>query len=86
MPRYRITFARSARRELERLPRVLARRILAKIETLKEDPRPRGCRKIQGPTRLWRIRVGEYRVVYDIDDDQRLVDIVVIRHRSEAYR
>jgi len=86
VPRCRITFARSARRELERLPHVLARRILAKIETLEEDPRPRECRKIQGPTRLWRIRVGEYRIVYDIDDDQRLVDIVVIRHRSEAYR
>lgn len=53
---------------------------------MQQEPRPKGCKKLQGPTRLWRIRVGEYRVVYDIDDDQRLVDVVVIRHRSEAYR
>jgi mRNA interferase RelE/StbE len=86
VPEYRITFARSARRELERLPRAVSTRILARIEMLQEEPRPKGCAKLQGPTRLWRIRVGQYRVVYNIDDDQGLVDVVVIRHRSEAYR
>lgn len=86
MSGYRITFARSARRELQRLPRAVSTRILARIEALHEEPRPKGCTKLQGPTRLWRIRVGEYRVVYDIDDDRSLVDVVVIRHRSEAYR
>ena len=86
MSGYRITFARSARRELQRLPRAVSTRILARIEALHEEQRPKGCTKLQGSTRLWRIRVGEYRVVYDIDDDRRLVDVVVIRHRSEAYR
>jgi mRNA interferase RelE/StbE len=83
---YQVIFARSARQELEALPRRVAERILTRIETLAETPRPRGCRKLQGPRQLWRIRVGEYRVIYAIDDSKRTVDIIVIRHRNEAYR
>lgn len=86
MSTYQLTFARSARRDLEDLPRSVAARILARIEALAENPRPHGCRKLQGPSQLWRIRAGEYRVVYKIDDKDRIVDIAVIRHRSEAYR
>jgi mRNA interferase RelE/StbE len=86
MPVYQVIFARSARQELEELPRRAAERILARIETLAENPRPRGCRKLQGSSQLWRVRVGEYRVIYAIDDNKHTVDIVVIRHRSEAYR
>jgi mRNA interferase RelE/StbE len=86
MPVYQVIFARSARQELEELPRRVAERILARIETLAENPRPRGCRKLQGSSQLWRVRVGEYRVIYAIDDNKHTVDIVVIRHRSEAYR
>ena len=83
---YQIIFARSARQELEALPRRVAERILTRIEILAETPRPRGCRKLQGPSQLWRIRVGEYRVIYAIDDSKRTVDITVIWHRNEAYR
>ena len=86
MSAYQVTFARSARRELERLPINVAARILTKIETLTDNPRPLGCKKLQGPSQLWRLRVGEYRVVYKIDDKDRIIDISVIRHRSEAYR
>ena len=86
MPVYQITFARSARRELEVVPQRVAARILTRIEALSENPRPRGCKKLQGSSQLWRIRVGEYRVIYAIDDNQQVVDIIVIRHRSEAYR
>jgi len=86
MSNYKITFARSARRELEGLPRSLAARILEKIHSLAENPRPHDCGKLQGHDQLWRIRVGEYRVVYRIDDRNRAVDVTVIRHRSEAYR
>jgi len=81
-----VIFARSARQELEALPRRVAERILTRIETLAENPRPRGCRKLQGSSQLWRIRVGEYRVIYAIDDSKRTVDITVIWHRNEAYR
>jgi mRNA interferase RelE/StbE len=59
---------------------------LQKIEQLIENPRPAGVKKIKGSASLFRLRVGEYRVVYEIDDRDHIVDISVIRHRSEAYR
>ena len=86
MSGYQITFARSARRELEQLPQRVAARVLTSIEALTDNPRPRGCIKLQGGSQLWRIRVGAYRVIYTIDDEERIVDITVIRHRNEAYR
>ena len=86
MSAYQVTFARSARRELESLPINVAARILTKIETLTDNPGPHGCKKLQGPSQLWRLRVGEYRVVYKIDDKDLIIDISVVRHRSEAYR
>jgi len=81
-----VVFARSARRELERLQAQTARRIIARIEALVSNPRPPGCVKLQGAGNLWRIRVGEYRVIYSIDDSGRIVDISAVRHRSDAYR
>lgn len=86
MAEYTVVFVRSARRELERLEAGVARRIIARVEALAGDPRPRGCVKLQGAADLWRIRVGDYRVVYSLNDDARLVDIRVVRHRSDAYR
>ena len=86
MGEYRVVFARSARRELERLEMSVARRIISRIEALATDPRPPGCVKLQGAADLWRIRIGDYRVVYSVDDNARVVDIRVVRHRSDAYR
>ncbi len=85
MADYTITFARSARRELEALEATIVSRIFPKIEALAKEPRPRGCRKLEGEKYLWRIRVGDYRVVYAVYDDERRVDIVAVRHRSKAY-
>ena len=86
MADYSISFARSARKELERLPGDIAERILAKVEALSENPRPTGVIKLHGQQNLWRLRVGDYRVVYSIDDFSRAIDISVIRHRREVYR
>ena len=86
MPQYEIVFARSARKELQALSRALAERILGKIELLASNPRPYGYKRLRGHSSLWRIRVGEYRVIYSIDDNTLVVDISVVRHRSEAYR
>ena len=86
MADYAITFARSARRELEGLDAPFVRRAIPKIEGLAHDPRPSGSRKLQGEQNLWRLRIGDYRVVYSVDDRQRVVDIVRIRHRREVYR
>lgn len=86
MPEYTVVFARSARKELENLPASIAQRILSAIERLRTNPRPAGVRKIRGAEGLWRLRVGDYRVLYAIDEAQPLVDIQVVRHRKDAYR
>jgi mRNA interferase RelE/StbE len=85
MADYSITFARSARKELESLNAALVQRIFPKIEALAIEPRPKGCRKLRGEKNLWRIRVGEYRVIYAIKDEKKVVDIITVRHRSAAY-
>jgi mRNA interferase RelE/StbE len=82
---YKITFARSARKEIEELEAKIVNRIFPKIEALAKKPRPVGCRKLAGEKHLWRLRVGDYRIVYAVYDDQCLVDIIAVRHRSKAY-
>lgn len=86
MAEYTITFARSARKELERLSATVISRVFPRIEALAQNPRPPSCRKIQGYENLWRIRVGDYRVIYQVFDDELVVDIVTVRHRDQAYR
>ena len=86
MADYILTFARSARQELERLNANVVGRIWPKIEALATVPRPRGSTKLSGTKDLWRIRIGDYRVVYTIDDDAQAVDILIVRHRRDAYR
>ena len=86
MADYTITFARSARKELENLPANIADRILRKIEALAANPRLAGVIKLQGSKNLWRLRVGDYRMVYSINDFSRTVDIAIIRHRRDVYR
>ena len=83
---YAITFARSARKELESLDRPLVNRIFPVIESLAQNPRPAKCKKLSGVQNRWRIRIGDYRVIYQIIDDDKVVDIVAVRHRREAYR
>lgn len=85
MDDYRIDFARSARKELEALPDSIAFRVLSRVEKLATTPRPSGCRKLAGSDNLWRIRIGDYRVIYSIDDKQRIVDVNGVRHRKDAY-
>ena len=85
MAEYAVTFTRSARRELEALDATAIARILPKIESLVTVPRPHGSRKLSGEKHLWRIRIGDYRVIYSVFDTDRRVDIIAIRHRREAY-
>ncbi len=86
MDDYSVTFARSARKELEALDASIVNRIFPRIENLSQNPRPRNCVKLQGRENLWRIRIGAYRVIYSIDDDKKLIDIITVRHRKDAYR
>ena len=57
----------------------------AALRPLATNPRPSRCRKLRGTNNLWRIRVGHYRVIYAVSDDERLVDVRVVQHRSDAY-
>jgi mRNA interferase RelE/StbE len=85
MTDYVITFARSAHKELENLDTPIVNRIFPKIEALAKEARPAGCRKLQGEKNLWRIRIGDYRVIYAVYESERRVDIIAVRHRSKAY-
>jgi mRNA interferase RelE/StbE len=63
----------------------LTERIFPRLESLASNPRPPGCKKLKGGDKEWRLRVGDYRVVYIIDDAKLLVVVTRIRHRSEVY-
>lgn len=85
MPKYAVQIKPSAAKELDRLSEKLNTRIFSQIESLAFDPRPPGCKKLKGGDNEWRIRVGDYRAVYTIDDRKLLVQVTRIRHRSEVY-
>lgn len=82
---HRITIKPTAQKELEALPDPVLRRVDGAISALGSEPRPRGCTKVRG-TSLYRVRVGEYRVLYRVDDRARVVDVVSVGHRREVYR
>lgn len=86
MPKYSVQFVRSARKELEQLPDAALKRVFDRIEALADNPRPAGCKKLRGAMDLWRIRVGSYRVVYQIADAILLVEIRAVGDRRDVYR
>lgn len=84
MPKYRVELLdRKTRRELDRIHEPDLSRITKAILQLEDVPRPTGCRKLRG-LEGWRIRIGNWRVIYTIDDDERLVTIVSVRRRREG--
>jgi mRNA interferase RelE/StbE len=83
---YDVVLTSSAEKELKKLSGQLIARIVPRVENLASNPRPPGCEKLQGGDREWRIRVGDYRVVYTIDHAKLLVEATRIRHRSEVYQ
>jgi len=83
---YEVLLERRAEKDLRRLTAEIFRRAIAAIEALAEDPRPEGCRKLTGSSNDWRIRVGDYRVLYEIEDQNQVVRIMRVRHRRESYR
>ena len=83
---YRIEFRPAAVRDLASLDRSMREKIAAKIDSLEQDPRPIGVEKLQGRDKRYRLRVGVYRVIYEIKDDILLVLVVRIGHRREIYR
>ncbi|MDO9532574.1 MAG: type II toxin-antitoxin system RelE/ParE family toxin [Deltaproteobacteria bacterium] len=76
----------SAAKEFRFLPSDIKHRMSMTIEKLHREPRPRGVRKLQGHAGLYRVRVGSYRLIYEIDDLGQLIVVTQVRHRREAYR
>lgn len=82
---YSLSLRPIARREIRSLDRQTTARISKAIDSLAENPRPPGCLKVKTTERLWRIRVGDWRIGYEIDEAARTIDIVTIGHRREFY-
>lgn len=83
---YKVYLERAAEQDLKRLSARNFQRIIPCIKALAENPRPIGCRKISGSRNDWRIRVGDYRVIYEVEDEEKVVRIMRVRHRRESYR
>jgi len=85
-PRYELVFRPAALRSLRKLDRPVAERIKAAAEALRDDPRPAGAKMLTGAHGLLRIRVGDYRVLYTVDDERHVVRIADAGHRGDIYR
>lgn len=83
---YRIDFRPGARREFNKLAHGIKSRLQPHIDDLAKNPRPPGCKKLHGDENLWRIRSGDYRIIYEIHDDVLVVVIVKVGNRRDVYR
>lgn len=82
---YSVVVSRPAQKDIRSLDQVTRNRVVPVLRHLASEPRPHACRKLVTAEGLWRVRVGDYRVIYSIDDSGRIVEIVGVRHRSKAY-
>ena len=85
MKSYRVVISKSAEKELSKLPAQVISRIVPVLQSLEKDPRPVGCKKLKGFKNLWRVRVGNYRIIYAVDDVILLVDVREIGDRKDIY-
>ena len=83
---YEVYLERAAERDLKKLSAKDFRSIISRLKPLSRTPRPSGCHKITGSKSDWRIRVGDYRIIYEINDEAKTVKVMRIRHRREVYR
>ncbi len=83
---YTIQFKPLALRQFEKLPRDVQKRLTAKIEALRDDPFPTGCKKMEGVPDAWRIRAGDYRVVYQVHRGVLMILVLTVGHRKDVYR
>jgi mRNA interferase RelE/StbE len=86
MASFQVDWKKSAQKELHKLPRQIIPRIVAAVDDLANDPYPHGMRKLVGTEHTYRIRVGDYRVIYDIFENKLIVEIIRVRHRREVYK
>ena len=86
MASYNLSYKPSVEKDLRSIPRLLVAQIIARIERLASDPFPPQSVKLQGAERLYRLRVGEYRVVYGVDSEARHILVHHVRNRRDVYR
>jgi mRNA interferase RelE/StbE len=86
MAAYRVVLKPSVEKDLRRLPEGTVERLIRRIEALGADPLPRQSVKLTGAEHLYRVRMGDYRIIYSVDHRARLLTIHYVRHRREAYR
>ena len=82
---FSVRFSPRAQRDLRGLTAQVVQRVLPCIEELSADPRPNGAKKLSGEKDIWRIRIGDYRVLYAIDDGVRIVEVRKVGHRKDIY-
>lgn len=85
MAAYSLFFKESVQKDFDGIPKKDLRRILSRIKSLASDPRPQGCEKLTGQSR-YRLRQGQYRIVYAVQDEERAVTVVKVGHRKDIYR
>lgn len=83
---YEAYVEQAAERDLKRLSAQDFHRVIPRIKALAENPRPAGCRKLVSSESDWRIRIGDYRIIYEIDDKAKAVKVIHVKRRQEAYR
>ena len=86
MASFNLQWRTSTKKDLRKIPRDMVPRILAEVEKLTDEPLPHGSEKLTGSERTYRIRVGDYRVVYELLRDAKIVEIQRVRHRKDVYR
>ena len=86
MGKYRLIISNTAQKSLHKLPKKDLLHVLRVLETLAINPYPAGCRKLSGEEHVFRIRIGRYRVIYEIDGDELIVWVLKIGHRKDVYR
>lgn len=86
MANYRIQFKASAAKEFKKLPLSVKQRVSISLDNLQQEPRPSGVVKLQGEEPLYRVRVGDYRIVFAVDDDEKIITVTRIRHRQDVYK
>jgi len=83
---YEVRMTHSAERELNDLPKPIVPVLWEKIKTLASEPKPKRSKKLKGAEKAYRLRIRDYRVIYTVDDEEKLVIVTAVRHRKEAYR
>lgn len=83
---YKLLIERRAEKDIKRLEAPLFTKITTRIKELSNTPHPQGSRKITGSQNDWRIRIGDYRILYEIDNKTKTIKVMRVKHRREAYR